>query len=216
MAMSEARAKLLAMKNAVKVERIGLIGGIYTGFTTVDVRALEDAVVRYGIAQALLDGLATTEEGLTVRDILPDLDFRDHNGNAITKREWVQPVSGSYNTENTEKEIYRTNINSNNQLKVLIIFGVREANNGPGRTGTALNASAIVFKRSSVKTIDIWQIESLDTMIEGVAYARTPILYKKSDNARIDFYPKTSASGSSDNLILLGKTVEKLGDNVTG
>jgi hypothetical protein len=214
--MSEARAKLIGMKNTTRMDTVGLVGGVYTGFTSVDVRALEDSVVRYGLAQAKIDGIASTEEGLVVRDIIPDLDLRDGNGNAITKREWVQPVSGSYNTEEAEKEIYRTTTNSGNDRKIIIIYGVRETNNGPGRTASALNISALIFKRSTVKVIDIWHIESLDTMIEGVAYSRTPILFKKNDEARIYFYPKTGASGSGDNLILLGKVVEAIGNNVTG
>ena len=64
--MTEARAKLQAAKDAVRIGAVGLQGGVYTGFTTIDVRSLEDAVVKYGVAQALLDGLATTEEGLAV------------------------------------------------------------------------------------------------------------------------------------------------------
>jgi hypothetical protein len=182
----------------------------------VDIRAMEDAVVRYGLAEAILDGLATTEEGLAVRDILPDLDLLDKNGNAVGKRAWVQPWSGAYNIEEADVQVYQTGVTSKNDRKVIIIYGVKETNNGPGRTSTALNASSITWKRSNVKTIDIWQIESLDTTIEGVAIARTPLLFKKSDVARVDMRPKTGASGGTDNLIFLGKTIEPLGENLVG
>jgi hypothetical protein len=44
--MTEARAKLQAAKDAVRIGAVGLQGGVYTGFTTIDVRSLEDAVVK--------------------------------------------------------------------------------------------------------------------------------------------------------------------------
>jgi hypothetical protein len=216
--MTEARAKLQAAKDAVRIGAVGLQGGVYTGFTTIDVRSLEDAVVKYGVAQALLDGLATTEEGLAVRDILVDKDFEDKNGNAIGKRDWIQPWSGNWlNTDaQTETQVYQTNKDVDNTQKVLCIYGVRATNIGPGDVSTTLNVSSLIFKRSSVKTIDIWQIEVLDSVPDRVVYARTPLLYKKGDNARIDFMPKTGVSGTTDNLILLGKTIEPLGKEVTG
>jgi hypothetical protein len=178
----------------------------------------------------LLDGIASTEEGLAVRDILVDKDFQDKNSVAITNREWRQPWSGAYNATETEVQIYQTNKNTDNFLKVMIIYGVRATQTGPGRTTCALNIASISFKRASVKTIDIWQIELLDTVPDSVVYARTPLLYKKGDYARIDFWPKalgnagigagatgaTGASGGYDNLILLGKTIEAIGLNVTG
>ena len=172
--MSEARLKLHAKKEVVDIGRIGIQGGVYTGFTTIDVRSLEDAVVRYGVAQALLDGIASTEEGLAVRDILVDKDFQDKNAVAITNREWRQPWSGSYNATEQEVQIYQTNKNTDNFLKVMIIYGVRATQTGPGRTTCALNIASISFKRASVKTIDIWQIELLDTVPDSVVDARTP------------------------------------------
>ena len=199
--------------------------------------------MRYGVAQALLDGLSTTEEGLAVRDIFPDIDFRGPSDFAIAtlKREWVQPVSGTYlaANEHSQQEIYNTSKNSNNDQKVLVIYGIRLLRTGPGRTQTQLTTSSIVFRRSTVKTIDIWQIEMLDTIPDQVIYGRTPLLFKKGDNMRIDFILKSSAaassiqstvsgngtsvnlavagiSGTNDYLMFLGKIIEKIGDQVTG
>jgi hypothetical protein len=110
---------------------------------------------------------------------------------------------------------------------------------GPGRVVSQLTTSAVVFRRSTVKTIDIWQIEMLDTIPDQVVYGRTPLLYKKGDNLRIDFILKSSAaastiqttvsgvgssinlavagiSGTNDYLMFLGKIIEKIGDQVTG
>lgn len=216
MSFTEARMKLDQMKDSVNPDAAGIIGGTYAGFTVVDVRAMEDAVVRYGLAEAILDGLATTEEGLAVRDILPDLDFVDKNGNAVANRAWAQPWSGSYNNTETDVLVYKTSTVSKNDRKVIIVYGVKAANTGPGRTSTTLKATSITWQRSNVKTIDIWDLESLDTTIEGVVIARTPLLFKKSDIANISFRPKSGSSGSNDNLILLGKTIEPLGENLVG
>jgi hypothetical protein len=190
-----------------------------------------------------LDGLSTTEEGLAVRDIFPDIDLRGPSDFAIAtlKREWVQPVSGTYlaANEHSQQEIYNTSKNSNNDQKVLVIYGIRLLRTGPGRTQTQLTTSSIVFRRSTVKTIDIWQIEMLDTIPDQVIYGRTPLLFKKGDNMRIDFILKASAatssvqtsvsgyatsnnlvvagiSGTNDYLMFLGKIIEKIGDQVTG
>ncbi len=206
--------------------------------------------MRYGVAQALLDGLSTTEEGLAVRDIFPDIDFRGPSDFAIAtlRREWVQPVSGTYlaANEHSQQEIYNTSKNSNNDQKVLVIYGIRLLRTGPGRTFSTLTTSSVVFRRSTVKTIDIWQIEMLDTIPDQVIYGRTPLLFKKGDNMRIDFILKASGtqqtvqnwaaqafassgsfagqvqftlpgiSGSNDYLMFLGKIIEKIGDQVTG
>src|SRR6185503_1867965 len=235
--MSDARAKLQAKKDSVDISRIALQGGVYTGFTTIDVRSLEDAVVRYGVAQALLDGIANSEDGLAVRDILPDLDFRlpqDTAGLPTLAREWVQPASGTWDVAGrTQNEVYSTTKNSNNDQKVIVIYGIREVQSGPARAASNMYTSAIVFRRAAVKTIDIWQIEALDTIPDQVIYGRTPLLFKKGDNLRIDFILRATAahalsnsgtsanfgagiSGYNDNLMFLGKVIEKIGDNVTG
>lgn len=124
----------------------------------------------------------------------------------------------------------------------MILYGLRHCNTGPARTISQLCTSAIVFRRAAVKTIDIWQIELLDTVPDQVIYGRTPLLFKKGDNLRIDFILKRApsgpigqvvpsgssllrtqsvnanagVSGNNDFLMFLGKVVEKIGDNVTG
>lgn len=206
---------------------------------------MEDAVVRYGVAQALLDGLASTEEGLAVRDILPDLDLRAPDDVVINDRAWAQPSSGFYTSADMMsatnlggKAIYITSKNSDNDQKVLIIYGIRLVRTGPARTISRLLSSAVTFRRGQVKTIDIWQIEMLDTVPDQVIYGRTPLLYKKSDNARIEVNIKSSGtyyadfalgasgatsavfiptvSGAREHLMFLGKIIEKIGDQVTG
>lgn len=218
--MTEAKAKLQAARDAVRMKAIGIQGGVYIGFTPIDVRFLEDAVVQFLTAQALLDGLATTEEGIAIRDILVDKDFEDQNGNAIANRTWQQPISGGWQggqNGSTEVQVYQTNKDVDNTQKELAIYGIRASAVGPGATSTALRVNSITYRRSNTKIIDIWQIEPLDAVPERQIFARTPLLYKKGDNARIDFVPKASVlSGQTDNLILLGKIAEPLGKEING
>ena len=131
----------------------------------------------------------------------------------------------------------------------MIIYGLRLVNTGPARFVAQLCTSSIVFRRAAVKTIDIWQIEMIETVPDQVLYGRTPLLYKKTDSLRIDFVlrrasntavqisgvsgsntalatalpavsspytVKAGISGSNDFIMILGKVIEKIGDNVTG
>ena len=233
--MTEAKQKLQAARDAVRMKAIGIQGGVYIGFTPIDVRFLEDAVVQFITAQALLDGLATTEEGIAIRDILIDQDFRDKNGNAIADRTWVQPISGGWQggvtqTGATPLEVYRTNKDCDNTQKVYSFYGIRANATGPGDTASVLKSNSIQFQRSTVKIIDIWEIEALDTVPERQLFARTPLLYKKGDNASIWWCPRSSSvggfatgsgafsslSGAMDKIILLGKVAEPLGKTITG
>lgn len=218
--MTEAKAKLQAARDAVRMKAIGIQGGVYIGFTPIDVRFLEDAVVQFLTAQALLDGLATTEEGIAIRDILVDKDFEDQNGNAIANRTWLQPISGGWaggQNGSSEVQVYQTNKDVDNTQKELAIYGIRATAVGPGATSSSLKVNSITYRRSNTKIIDIWQIEPMDAVPERQIFARTPLLYKKGDNARIDFIPKASVlSGQFDNLILLGKIAEPLGKEING
>jgi hypothetical protein len=112
--------------------------------------------------------------------------------------------------------IYTTNKDVDNTLKVYCFYGIRGTGRGPGDTASVLDISSIQFDRSNSKTIDIWQVEQIDTVPDRVGYARTPILFRKGDNASIKFRPKNGISGNTDNLILLGKVAESLGKLVNG
>ena len=199
---------------------IGIQGGIFVGLTPIDVRALEDNVVRFVAAQSILDGLATTPGGLAIRDILPELDLRDQNNQAIAPRNWIQPVSGGWQGAQggaTETQVYQTNKDSDNTQKVICVFGIMAINGGPTDAATAINANSIVWKRSNSKTIDIWHIQVVDSIIGRTCWARTPVLYKKGDNARIDLVGKsTLVSGATDNIIFVGKVGEPIGKTING
>ena len=178
-------SRLERIRDNVNVNRIGLQGGTYTGFTSQDVRAVEDAVTRYGVAQAIVDGLAADEAGLQVRDILPDRDFN------TLRREWHHPTYEGHN-----------------ENKVICIYGVRAP-----IEPEPINATQLVFRRNGINTVDIWQTEILDSSSDRAIMARTPILYKRGDHVRIEI---AGHRVPADNLMLLGKVIEPLGQTING
>lgn len=164
---TEAMMKLHARKEAVDIGRIGLQAGVYAGLTPLDIRSLEDTVVRvtrvlvttrYTVAQALLDNLAQSESSLIVRDILPDKDLLDAAGAVIVSRDWRQPVSGNYANATgapaTKETLYLTSRLSNNDRKVISFYGLRLVGTGPFRASSALKINSLIWSRPGVKTIE--------------------------------------------------------------
>lgn len=215
--------KLQAMKETIDPGRLGLISGPYTSITELDVRAYIDAVIRYAAAQALIDQISNVQGGIVVRDIMPDKDLLDGSGTAITSRDWRQPVSSNYTTVTgaaaSAVSVYTTSRTSNNDRKVLIICGLKNVGSGPSREAAILSTNSMILKRSDVKTIDIWQIECLETANNQEIYGIVPVIFKRGDDANILFVPnaKVPVSASKiDRLQIIGKIAEALGANVTG
>lgn len=223
--MADAKSILRAAVRNVQLGDIGLVGGVTGALTTEQVRSVEELAVKVVVAQALLDGVSTTASGIAVRDLLQDKDLRDGRagGNAaIARRDWIQPFSGGGAHTwlaadiNAETEVYNTNRDSDNDRKTYCFYGVKATNIGPADQTTTIGVNSVVFKRSNIKTVDIWQIEELDSSPFRAVYARTPIVFKRLDDGRIDFVPSAKGSNTSDNLMLLGKVAEGINQNVTG
>jgi len=211
---------------SLALESLGLVGGVTANVTMEDAKRLEGDAIRAVAAQALIDGVASTPQGLAVRDIIPDLDLRDNAANsdvAITPRNWVQPLTNGIATTwlagevNTDRQVYRTSRSSDNDKKTFVFYGIRRVNTGNQRTSTAvLSASARFLRSNGSKVVDIWPLEDIDAAGNLTVWARTPILYKKGDDLRIDLRPLAKGSGNNDFLEFMGKVAEPLGQNVTG
>jgi len=191
------------------------VGGARALFNPDDVWALEMDTMNKAVQLALNRRLATTVRGLIIRELYPDLDFRDQNGFHIDKREWRQPWSGTYAAVSGSFNIYQTNQNCEYHKKVIGLYGARLTDAGPGRTGTNVNAAAVVFK-DIANPRDIISVEGIDANQESLIIFRQPILYQDSQTAKIDMWPKTSASGTFDSIQLLGVVVETNGSNIIG
>jgi hypothetical protein len=206
--------KMVQTIEKIDLGKAGIIGGLNTGFTVSDVKNLERFGMRAGINEALKKGLTQSIDSLGVRDILPDIDLRDSNNNGIGKREWRQPWSGGYTTNSGSVSMYLSNTNVNYEKKIYVVWGVRVVNTGPGRTGGITDISSLTIKDSAQNIYDIWDIEDLDTA--NALYSYNPLVFNNARALRIDVTPKASSSGNFDNIKLLGKIIEPIGENIGG
>lgn len=190
------------------------VGGARALFNPDDVWAMEMETMNKCVQLALNRRLVSTVKGLVIRDILPDIDFRDQSGNIVNKREWRQPWSGSY-TASGSVNVYQTNANVGYHLKVFGFFGARLTDSGPGRTGTTLNATSIIF-RDVANPRDIITLEGIDGTQESLVLFKQPIVYQDSQTMKIDMWTKSTASGTFDSIQFLGCVVEQNGNNIIG
>ena len=198
----------------VDIGAAGIVGGLNSGFLVEDVKNIEKFSIQAGMFQAVKRGVSSSYDSLAVRDIIPSIDFRDGSNLAVDRKEWRQPWSGNYTTVSGSTLIYQTNTQVNYDKKVYLFWGVKLCNTGPGRTSGSLDSSVIEFADSAGNRFDMWQIENLNT--STALYTYTPIIYDNNRAMKLSLYPKAGSSGNWDNLILLGKVVEPLGDQITG
>ena len=215
--------KLHARKEAIDIGRLGLQSGVHHGLTALDIRSLEDTVIRYAVAQAILDNINQTEGGLVVRDILVEKDLLDGAGTAITSRDWRQPVAGNFASATgapaTKEAVYTTGTNSRNDRKIYSFYGLQLVGVGPYRSSSVLKTNSIIWSRKDVKTIDIWPIETLDSSETNRLFGKTPLLFKRNDDLQIEMVPNAAVAVSSskfERMAFLAKIVESHGSTVVG
>lgn len=197
-------------------------------WTDVDDFLIEDngliqTCLLFLVAQALKDKIATGPSGLSVRPILPDIDFCNKWG-AFSERQWVQ----KHRVSRGEEEIYRNfrNVWSDkgpdkeirlNDRTVLLIFGVQDLTpKALIRKGKPLFTNGLSFHRAFAKVIEITDIQSIRKAPDDTIVFNTPILYKKSDRAQIIANLTDIADENYDNLALLGFVAEPIGQSQMG
>lgn len=190
---------------------LGHYGGLHQPYRTEDTMRLELGAAKAAVDLAKRVNLASQTDHLVVRDILPDRDFMDGNNNAISGRAWRQPWSGAYETMETDVPIYRINRNVDYHNKVYCFWGLRYVDRGPADDEGVTDSASITIK-DSVNTYDIWDTEGMDVHKE--MYTFKPILVKNYTEFSIHVRP--NVSGGFDNYQILGKIVEKAGDNLMG
>lgn len=210
------KIKLYPVRNRQKdvgnlVYDLGHYGGLHQPYRTEDLVHLELTSVQSAVKLAKQVNLANQTDHLIVRDILPDKDFRDGNGNAISGRGWRQPWSGFYQTVEEDVQVYRINRAVDYHQKVFVFWGLRYVNRGPADEDPVTDSSSVTIK-DSVNTYDVWQTEGLD--INKEMHVFKPILIKNYVDYSIYVRPKTS--GAFDNYQILGKVVEQAGNTIMG
>jgi len=198
------------------VHTISLVAGLHAITNNDEVRKLEQFAINAGIKTAMQNSIVTAPDGLTARPFLPDIDFIDSSNNAITKREWAQPWSGTYMnvSAGTATTIYQTGNLVRYDRKVYVFWGLTYTAVGNQRSTGIVDTASIVFRDGANNTIDIWNPQRLDT--NDALYAYAPIIYPNTRVCKVDFVPKYAASGAFETIALMGAVIEPDGDNVQG
>lgn len=229
MGSGQALEILQRQKDAVSLADVALYSGVIRALNVLDIRAVEDSATQYAVAQAILDNIATHESSLVIRDIFQDKDLLTGAGSAITRRQWRQPTIDQANeyatgtsAEGDAVAYYTTGKNVDFERKVYVFYGYGLAGTGPARAGSKLKSVSWIWKRAQVKTIDIHQIQHLETADPQIILFRTPILLKARDNLRIEIIPNVDTQAGAapyskfDEIILYAKVVEAIGQTVVG
>ena len=202
-----------APHNPDLVNKLGHYGGLHQPYRIEDTISLELRSAEAAVKLAQTVRLANQTDHLVVRDIMPDLDFRDGNGNAISGRAWRQPWSGWYQTVESDVKVYQINRNVDYHNKVYVFWGLRYVGRGPADQNAVTDSASMTIK-DSTNTFDVWHTEGLD--INKELYAFKPILVKNYTEFSIHVRPKIGASGSFDNYQILGKIAEPRGQTIAG
>ena len=87
--MSDYRVRLAAHAETVEISNLGYMSVNKPKW--IAPRRMQQ-YIRYGIAQAILDNIGQSPDGLAARNIYPHHDLLDGNGDQLRTDEWVQPA----------------------------------------------------------------------------------------------------------------------------
>src|SRR3982751_4349896 len=176
--MSESFLQILHTKaQQIDIGRTGLLATTINDFLLhPDISKLLNELIKIGLAQGILQGVFPLEAAAIVREISPYRDLLDGRGEKIQHNQWVQPTRpmlffSSYSMEK-EKTIsmYKTDKESKNNQKIIIIYGVEFLNGWTNR-----NVERIEFCRGVVKTISTLDIQKTPPNILNMKM-ETPIM----------------------------------------
>jgi hypothetical protein len=224
-------------KQTIDLGRVGHLSGLHQSLTSLDLRTLHDTMAAFAVAQAMLQAIGggQTETGLTVRQIVPNLDLTtgddvsatsgtDH---IIVSSNWRQPSLQAFTTNYTAntgddflyESVYTTSKNAKNDQKVIIMYGLRAVGVGNIHSGTVIKSVQWQFWRKGTKLIDRWYPELLNSAPENFVAAITPVMFKKDDVGEVRVFPASEIivdANKYDRLQLLGVVAESLGVNTMG
>lgn len=198
------------------VSQVKIKSGAFEITTEPDEKLIEQTAINEAVRRAIQDNIVPSPDRLVIRDLLPDKDLLDGNGNKIVAREWREPVSGTYGTSNADVRIFQTGEASNYNKKVIVIYGAKQVGTSLYKTSGSLSAAAVTFEKGTSKVISIIDLQRLETSSTLRVMFPNPVIYGKGETATIKFWAKNTASGGFDNIMLLGKVIEPVGENVNG
>lgn len=232
--MSESQMQILwQKKQTIDLGRVGHLSGLHQSLTSLDLRTLHDTMAAFAVAQAMLQAIGggQTETGITVRQIVPNLDFTAGDYSTpdypILSSNWRQPTLVSTNLNYTTNSgndtdfisAYTTSKNAKNDQKIIICYGLRAIGVGNIHEGTVVKSVQWQFWRKGTKLIDRWYVEMLNSAPENFVAAITPVMFKKDDVGEIRIFPDSVTpvdANKYDRLQVLGVVAESLGVNTMG
>ena len=200
---TSAISKLQAIKDKVNMSLVGIIST--TIYDTPNAMALREACIKFGVAQALLDGISIDETGLAVRNIYPSLDLNLKSENDNWK--WTYPA-GFSKQEKRHRIVNCGYRDSNRDRSVLVFYGLCNLS----LLKNKCYATRVEYGRLHKPV----EIIPLDEFENGYAFFATPVLYKKNDDIRIDVFYYDYGDERCDYLKLIGLCVEPLGQTIYG
>lgn len=224
-------------KQTIDLGRVGHLSGLHQSLTSLDLRTLHDTMAAFAVAQAMLQAIGggQTETGLTVRQIVPNLDLTcgddlsatSGSDHIITSSNWRQPSLNAFTlnyTSNTGDDalyesVYTTSKNAKNDQKVIIMYGLRAVGVGNIHSGTVIKSVQWQFWRKGTKLIDRWYPELLNSAPENFVAAITPVMFKKDDVGEVRVFPASEIivdANKYDRIQMLGVVAESLGVNTMG
>ncbi|MEM4323570.1 MAG: hypothetical protein QXO37_06910 [Candidatus Nitrosocaldaceae archaeon] len=198
------------------IGNVRIISGSLAGLSEQDFARKEEAAIAAAIRKALTNNVADSPSGLVVRDIYPDKDLLDGNGNAISSRRWVQPVSGTWTTGDSDVVVYKTGANVKYDKKVYVIYGVKQVGVAPYKATGSFNTTSITINKGESKTIITADLQAAETDQHLTLRFANPVVFGTSEEMRILLRPKPNVSGTTDTFMLLGKVIEAVGETVNG
>lgn len=146
----------------------------------------------YATAQAILDNISTHESGILIRHLDRRLDFTDYQGSVLNNSEWFtmgmeHTTRAEFNLdEYTQRSdfknhvVYQTNRNSNNDRKVILIYGF---------IGD-YNIRFITVSRSNLKIIGRFPfMSSDDRIVEQRLFDNGVDYHSFNFNTKLKLYP---------------------------
>jgi hypothetical protein len=214
---SEEGLRLRSRADTIDIQRIGHVSAL--PFQTHINPVYMNQCIMMVAAQGLIDGISTVEEGMAIRSLLPDLDFRDSGNADIRSRDWEQPCSPFFFPDNLSNnllngnyrryQIYQTNRNSDNNVKTMLLYGIANLD-----LRNRNLASSLIIQRGNVKVVDVVDL-SYSANVSFIPF-RQPIMFKRGDNMNLYLELKPEAAGQRSHYMLLGMVAEAIGANLCG
>lgn len=178
---------------------------ISVGDTTLNERRdMRGAVMKVLIDNAQTLALRVNVNDMVIRDVLPNADFGITDVGAVVTDAWLVPGAG---VVGTELQYFSAALPND---RVVGFYGI-------SYESVPLSISRVRFTlgAASVETRGIYQIEAPNSRLETAGYLTSPVIYNRTEVARVMVMPRLAFAAFSQRLALLGMTLEPYGNQIS-